>query len=104
MAAAPGAGAHLRELPPLHAVLDSLDVMRLLIVHGYADLDPGGCPGLGAWARAEFGVSVIDVAQNSLPHCGSRRAGSAPGKLSPAAVCHSRRDAPPTWPRTWSAA
>ncbi len=63
MAAAPGAGAHLRELPPLHAVLDSLDGMRLLIVHGYADLDPGGCPGLGAWARAEFGVSVIEVAK-----------------------------------------
>jgi hypothetical protein len=60
-----GRWAHLRELPPLHAVLDSLDGMRLLIVHGYADLDPGGCPGLGAWASAEFGVSVIGAAKTA---------------------------------------
>ncbi len=45
----------LRELPPLHAVLDGLDGMRLLIVDGYADLDLGGRPGLGAHAHTEFG-------------------------------------------------
>ena len=33
---------YLRELPPLHAVLDGLDGMSLLIVDGYADLDPAG--------------------------------------------------------------
>ena len=31
---------YLRELPPLHAVLDGLNGVRLLIVDGYADLDP----------------------------------------------------------------
>ena len=35
---------YLRELPPLHAVLDGLDGMNLLIVNGYADLDPAAGP------------------------------------------------------------
>lgn len=52
-----------RELPPLHAVLDGLDAIRLLVVDGYADLDPAGRPGLGAYAHAEFGVPVIGVAK-----------------------------------------
>jgi hypothetical protein len=39
---------YLRELPPLHTVLDGLDGMSLLIVDGYADLDPAAGP---AWAR-----------------------------------------------------
>jgi deoxyribonuclease V len=54
---------YLRELPPLHAVLDGLDSINLLIVDGYADLDPGGRPGLGVQAHAEFGVPVIGVAK-----------------------------------------
>ena len=57
---------YLRELPPLHAVLDGLDGMRLLIVDGYADLDPSGRPGLGAWAYAEFGVPGIGVAKTAF--------------------------------------
>ena len=57
---------YLRELPPLHAVLDGLETIRLLIVDGYADLDPGGRPGLGAHARAEFGVPVIGVAKTAF--------------------------------------
>ncbi len=57
---------YLRELPPLHAVLDGLEGLRLLIVDGYADLDPGGRPGLGAWAHAEFGVPVIGVAKTAF--------------------------------------
>ena len=57
---------YLREMPPLHAVLDGLDGIRLLIVDGYADLDPGGRPGLGAHAHAEFGVPVIGVAKTAL--------------------------------------
>jgi deoxyribonuclease V len=56
----------LRELPPLHAVLDGLDGMRLLIVDGYTDLDPGGRPGLGAHAHAEFGVPVIGIAKTAF--------------------------------------
>ncbi len=57
---------YLRELPPLHAVLDGLEEMRLLIVDGYADLDPAGRPGLGAYAHAEFGVPVIGVAKTAF--------------------------------------
>jgi deoxyribonuclease V len=55
---------YLRELPPLRAVLDGLSGLGLLVVDGYADLDPGGRPGLGAHAHAEFGVPVIGVAKS----------------------------------------
>jgi deoxyribonuclease V len=57
---------YLRELPPLHAVLDGLTGMTLLVVDGYADLDPAGKPGLGAHAQAEFGVPVIGVAKTAF--------------------------------------
>ena len=53
-----------RELPPLRAVLDGLSGLSLLVVDGYADLDPGGRPGLGAHAHAEFGIPVIGVAKS----------------------------------------
>ena len=55
---------YLRELPPLRAVLADLDELGLLVVDGYADLDPGGRPGLGARAHAEFGIPVIGVAKS----------------------------------------
>jgi deoxyribonuclease V len=55
---------YLRELPPLRAVLDDLSGLDLLVVDGYADLDPGGRPGLGAHAHAEFGIPVIGVAKS----------------------------------------
>jgi deoxyribonuclease V len=55
---------YLRELPPLRAVLDGLTGMTLLVIDGYADLDPDGRPGLGARAREEFGVPVIGVAKS----------------------------------------
>jgi deoxyinosine 3'endonuclease (endonuclease V) len=35
----------------------------LLVIDGYADLDPAGRPGLGAHAHAAFGVPVIGVAK-----------------------------------------
>ena len=54
---------YLRELPPLRAVLDGLPDLGLLVIDGYADLDPEGKPGLGARAREEFGVPVIGVAK-----------------------------------------
>ena len=55
---------YLRELPPLRAVLDDLSGLGLLPAGGYADLDPGGRPGLGAHAHAEFGIPVIGVAKS----------------------------------------
>ena len=55
---------YLRELPPLRAVLANLSGLGLLVVDGYADLDPAGRPGLGAHARAEFGIPVIGVAKS----------------------------------------
>ena len=55
---------YLRELPPLRAVLEDLSGVGLLVVDGYADLDPGGRPGLGAHAHAEFGIPVIGVAKS----------------------------------------
>jgi deoxyinosine 3'endonuclease (endonuclease V) len=37
---------YLRELPPIRTVLSGLSGLGLLVVDGYADLDPGGRPGL----------------------------------------------------------
>jgi deoxyribonuclease V len=56
----------LRELPPLRAVLGGLTGMTLLVVDGFADLDPDGRPGLGARAHAEFAVPVIGVAKTAF--------------------------------------
>ncbi len=57
---------YLRELPPLRSVLDDLSELGLLVVDGYADLDPGGRPGLGAHAHAEFGIPVIGGAKSRV--------------------------------------
>jgi deoxyribonuclease V len=57
---------YLRELPPLRAILDDLSGLGLLVIDGYADLDPSGRPGLGAYAHAEFGIPVIGVAKSSF--------------------------------------
>ncbi len=53
----------LRELPLLRAVPGSLSGLGLLVADGNADLDPGGRPGLGAHAHAEFGIPVTGVAK-----------------------------------------
>ena len=42
---------YLREVPPLRAALDGLTGMTLLVVDGFADLDPDGRSGLGAHAH-----------------------------------------------------
>jgi deoxyribonuclease V len=68
---------YLRELPPLHAVLDDLSGLGLLAVDGYADLDPGCRPCVGAHARAEFGIPVIGGGQVQVPYGDSRGAGRA---------------------------
>jgi deoxyribonuclease V len=54
----------LRELPALRAVLAGAGTLRLVIVDGYVDLDPGGRPGLGAHVHDEFAVPVIGVAKS----------------------------------------
>ena len=54
----------LRELPPLRALLASMDRIRLVVVDGYVDLDPDGRPGLGAYVHAEFGMPVVGVAKS----------------------------------------
>jgi deoxyribonuclease V len=48
----------------LRTVLEDLSGLGLLVVDGYTDLDPGGRPGLGAHAHAEFGIPVIGVAKS----------------------------------------
>jgi deoxyribonuclease V len=65
MAYRPGAFV-VRELPPLRAVLDGVRGLRLLVIDGYADLDPAGRPGLGAHAHAEFGIPVVGVAKSAF--------------------------------------
>ena len=55
-----------RELPPLRAVLHGIGGLELVVVDGYADLDPAGRPGLGAHAHAEFAVAVIGVAKSAF--------------------------------------
>lgn len=57
---------YLRELPPLRAVLAGAGPLALLVVGGYADLDPAGRPGLGAHVHAEFGIPVIGVAKTAF--------------------------------------
>jgi deoxyribonuclease V len=55
-----------RELPALRAVLADAGPLRLIVVDGYVDLDPGGRPGLGAHVHQEFSVPVIGVAKTSF--------------------------------------
>jgi hypothetical protein len=61
------------------------------MVDGYTDLDPSGRPGLGARARAEFGIPVIGVAKSRVPYSDLRGAGHA-RILGAPAVRHRRRD------------
>jgi deoxyribonuclease V len=55
---------YLHELPPLRAVPDDPTGLGLLGVDGYADLNPEGRPGLGAYAHGEFGIPVIGAAKS----------------------------------------
>lgn len=52
-----------RELPCIRAVLALSRSLELLVVDGYATLDPDGRPGLGAHAADAFSVPVIGVAK-----------------------------------------
>ena len=56
-----------RELPPLLDAVAALDaVPDLLVVDGYATLDPAGRPGLGAHAHDALGVPVVGVAKTAF--------------------------------------
>ena len=90
-AALPPGEFSLRELPPLRAVLGGLSGLGLLMVDGYADLDPSGRPGLGAHTHAEFGIPVIRVAKSRFRT--ATHAVPAMGILGASAVRHGRRDA-----------
>lgn len=52
-----------RELPCIRAVLAVGPPLELLVVDGYATLDPEGQPGLGAHAADALGIPVIGVAK-----------------------------------------
>lgn len=52
-----------RELPCIHAVLALAPHLELLVIDGYATLDPEGHPGLGARAAHAIGVPVIGIAK-----------------------------------------
>jgi deoxyribonuclease V len=52
-----------RELPCIGAVLALSAPIDLLVVDGYATLDPDGRPGLGAYAADAFNLPVIGVAK-----------------------------------------
>lgn len=52
-----------RELPCIRTVLEIGPALDLLVVDGYATLNPQDRPGLGAYAAAAFGIPVIGVAK-----------------------------------------
>lgn len=58
----PGA-LYKRELPCIRAVLALGPRLDLLVVDGYATLDPKGLPGLGAHTANAIGIPVIGVAK-----------------------------------------
>ena len=44
----------------------AFDGLGLLVIDGYADLDPAGRPGLGVYAYRVFAVPVIGVAKSAF--------------------------------------
>jgi deoxyribonuclease V len=52
-----------RELPCIQAVLALGPPLNLLVIDGYATLDPDGRPGLGARAAAALNIPVIGIAK-----------------------------------------
>jgi deoxyribonuclease V len=87
---------YLRELPPLRAVLDDLSELGLLVVDGYADLDPAGRPGRAPRPGRACARRVRHPGdrggQVPVPHRYPRGAGPA-RILGTPAVRHRRRDA-----------
>lgn len=52
-----------RELPCIQAVMALGPRLQLLVIDGYATLDPSGRPGLGSHAADATGIPVIGVAK-----------------------------------------
>lgn len=52
-----------RELPCIRAVVALGPPLELLVIDGYATLDPQGRPGLGAHAADALGIPVVGVAK-----------------------------------------
>jgi len=81
---------YLRELPPLRAVVHGIAGLGLLVVDGYADLDPDGRPGLGAHAHTQLGIPVIGVAKSAFRTAGGPLADQVHAHLpalTPHAAC-----------------
>ena len=81
-----------RELPPLRAVLDDRSGLGLLVVDGYADLDPGGLAGPGRVCARRVRHPGDRRGQVPVPHRDPRGAGPA-RILGTPAVRHRGRDA-----------
>jgi deoxyinosine 3'endonuclease (endonuclease V) len=93
---------YLRELPPLLEVLDGVRGLGLLVVDGYADLDPGGRPVWARHAHAEFGILMIGVAKSRFRTATTRCRQCADPRC---ARCSSLRPGcPAPTQRTWSGA
>jgi len=83
---------YLGELPPLRAVLADLSGLGLLMAGGYADLDPGGRPGLGGACARRVRHRGDRGGQVPVPYGNLRGAGRA-RILGTPAVRHLLRDA-----------
>lgn len=55
-----------RELPPILALLATVEPLDLVVIDGYVDLDPNGRPGLGAHLHARIATPVIGVAKTAF--------------------------------------
>lgn len=55
-----------RELPPMLAVLATVDPLDLVVIDGYVHLDPDGRPGLGAHLYERIATPVIGVAKSAF--------------------------------------
>jgi deoxyribonuclease V len=77
-------------------VLHGIGGLGLLVVDGYADLDPDGRPGLGAHAHTEFAIPVIGVAKSAFrtaTHAVAVRRGTSARPVFVTAAGMSRTDA-----------
>jgi len=84
---------YLRELPPVRAVVRSIRGLGLLVVDGYADLDPDGRPGPGRARTRRVRHSRDRRGQVGVPHGYPCHPGPARHLRAPV-VRHRCRDAP----------
>jgi Endonuclease V len=85
---------YLRELPPLRAVLDGLAEMAVLIIDGYADLDPDGPPPARCTSRPPgCPAPTPPTSSGTWPASTGCLTPCVAPIASPAMACRSRRDA-----------